>query len=932
MFKTRGFNGVLIGLIFIFAVLIMSAFPADVFARGDWETAYRELLKDFIGEPVSITLVDMNNDGIPELIIVDQSVQWFHNVFHGHGRGVRFFSFDGTRTVEFSKAYLDVLDRYAGSYRADRIPGYWVTTFLGSLDNSGAYISYMLWETHVSETIFIKMNLMPDFSLNAHVYAFENMDMGNLDGLLFSPAPPGHSMEYAQHPGLVEFSEIISSANWPRTEEEARRLWVQYIGNTMLTQEDINTNFDWWKNRNAAAVSQPVTEPPVQTYHPPADINPGDMGIHLIYNGYYIEFASPPAERNGFMFFPLEQLLRALTGSHRFSLDTGTVSGVLDGNTVSVPLNDLSYWVNGEKLEVPDYLAPFSENRRTYVYLDYIVEGLGLNMHWAGETRTVHIWQDTPEILPPDIVSIVQHGPLKAGSTAELTIETTNIPPGAVITYELLFYDYNIGLMPNDLTESQTVTSGDETLLIINACAAVTTGEYNFRIIINGEDFEVVQSFFLNVIGDESNMFAHSRDFSGDLTVTFDQPEAYLNYRDDTLFYNLPGYASVKTLFLDLTGNFSVNMRVFPAEQLEEGFVLRYTSDESEPTYQSPILPRGTSINRINYNATFNFRVFDINNNPVSEIYRFDIVIHRLYSGTLDIGSGRFNEKFIRGFTVRWLRWDLRNFPFVYWHRLEGGEVITRMIIGRTACGDVWGTGLGDSDRLSQMRAISYVYRLTNNPPRIEDYSGGLGYAEDYYDWHLEEIHARLNSASNLRRWGNINPYLKGSEFDLTVPYLRICLAEWRNTTHIAGYIEGRMVWDHEGTHFHADNSYLSFLGATAITIPIVGGVANQLMFEGMFDLSYGERISIIPRGTMFIQSMGTNAIIYSPPTPKFAEVGLSFVSNITGTWNVAEGRYTLFLTSTLNADLITFNVLPMLSIPIINTPLSGSAILGYAR
>ncbi|MDR1704230.1 MAG: leucine-rich repeat protein [Clostridiales bacterium] len=113
--------------------------------------------------------------------------------------------------------------------------------------------------------------------------------------------------------------------------------------------------------------------------------------ITVLYNGVKIEFTQPPTERNGYVFYPLEDVLATFSGGHGWDGGTFTVSGELNENKVEIPLQSLAYWVNGKLLETAPELMPFIANERTYVYLDIIVEGLGLTVNWDGDTKTINI-------------------------------------------------------------------------------------------------------------------------------------------------------------------------------------------------------------------------------------------------------------------------------------------------------------------------------------------------------------------------------------------------------------------------------------------------------------------------------------------------------------------------------------------------------------
>jgi hypothetical protein len=114
--------------------------------------------------------------------------------------------------------------------------------------------------------------------------------------------------------------------------------------------------------------------------------------ITVVYNGVKVDFAEvSPTVRNGFTLFPLEYLLDAIFGGHAWDAATNVVYGEKDGNRVEVRLNSLEYWINGEKFDADERLLPYLLDGRTFVYIDYIAEGLGLSVAWDGDTRTIFI-------------------------------------------------------------------------------------------------------------------------------------------------------------------------------------------------------------------------------------------------------------------------------------------------------------------------------------------------------------------------------------------------------------------------------------------------------------------------------------------------------------------------------------------------------------
>jgi hypothetical protein len=112
--------------------------------------------------------------------------------------------------------------------------------------------------------------------------------------------------------------------------------------------------------------------------------------VTVIYNGAKIEF-SQPVVRDGCVFYPLDEVFQAFCGEYGAIESTGDAYGKLNGNAVEVPLSDPGYIINGERLNAHRELPPFVLNGRTYVYLDYIVQGLGLSVEWNGAERAIYV-------------------------------------------------------------------------------------------------------------------------------------------------------------------------------------------------------------------------------------------------------------------------------------------------------------------------------------------------------------------------------------------------------------------------------------------------------------------------------------------------------------------------------------------------------------
>ncbi len=75
----------------------------------------------------------------------------------------------------------------------------------------------------------------------------------------------------------------------------------------------------------------------------------GVASVTVTYNGEAINFTQPPVERNGYLFYPLEDVFQTFIGGHGWDGENYVVSGQLNGNVVEIPLRDLAYWINGTK-------------------------------------------------------------------------------------------------------------------------------------------------------------------------------------------------------------------------------------------------------------------------------------------------------------------------------------------------------------------------------------------------------------------------------------------------------------------------------------------------------------------------------------------------------------------------------------------------------
>ena len=116
-----------------------------------------------------------------------------------------------------------------------------------------------------------------------------------------------------------------------------------------------------------------------------------DDSVPIYFRGERIIFSKPHIESNGFFFYPLEDLLPALTGGYDWCGETRVLSGELDGNSVAVSLDELKYIIGGEPFRSHMFFDPFLANDRVYVYLDIIAHALGLVTEWDEERRVIQV-------------------------------------------------------------------------------------------------------------------------------------------------------------------------------------------------------------------------------------------------------------------------------------------------------------------------------------------------------------------------------------------------------------------------------------------------------------------------------------------------------------------------------------------------------------
>ena len=91
------------------------------------------------------------------------------------------------------------------------------------------------------------------------------------------------------------------------------------------------------------------------------------------------------------MFYLMDDVFHTFSNIVSRNNLTSTHSGERNGNVVEIPMNDLSYWVNGSRSSSAPELLPFVHDGEVYVYMDIVVRGLGLSLRWDGAARMMFI-------------------------------------------------------------------------------------------------------------------------------------------------------------------------------------------------------------------------------------------------------------------------------------------------------------------------------------------------------------------------------------------------------------------------------------------------------------------------------------------------------------------------------------------------------------
>jgi len=104
-----------------------------------------------------------------------------------------------------------------------------------------------------------------------------------------------------------------------------------------------------------------------------------------------VNFSRQMIARDGIAFFPFEDILSTISGGHAWNPVTQSISGRHGENFVEISITDFAYVINGEVLDTHERYIPFIANDRLYVYLEFIIMGLGLETEWCEVTRTLFV-------------------------------------------------------------------------------------------------------------------------------------------------------------------------------------------------------------------------------------------------------------------------------------------------------------------------------------------------------------------------------------------------------------------------------------------------------------------------------------------------------------------------------------------------------------
>lgn len=115
-------------------------------------------------------------------------------------------------------------------------------------------------------------------------------------------------------------------------------------------------------------------------------------GIAVLCNGSFVQFDQPPVLENDRVLVPMRAIFEALGAEVSWDESTQTVAAVKDGTTITLQIGSCTMTKNGEAIELD--VAPKLVGGRTLVPVRAVSEGLGANVEWNEETRTVTVTTD----------------------------------------------------------------------------------------------------------------------------------------------------------------------------------------------------------------------------------------------------------------------------------------------------------------------------------------------------------------------------------------------------------------------------------------------------------------------------------------------------------------------------------------------------------
>lgn len=115
-----------------------------------------------------------------------------------------------------------------------------------------------------------------------------------------------------------------------------------------------------------------------------------DVKVKL--NGELVKLEGAILNNKGTTYYPFREILEKVGAEASWDGDTRTAIGELDGNKVEFKLDSNNYTVNGEKKTLPVGQKTFlSKDEKTYIPIRYAMEGLGFEVDWIQDTKTITI-------------------------------------------------------------------------------------------------------------------------------------------------------------------------------------------------------------------------------------------------------------------------------------------------------------------------------------------------------------------------------------------------------------------------------------------------------------------------------------------------------------------------------------------------------------